>query len=208
LNPDTEELLSVADITQGLLASVNWNTPASGINIPDEAADDLEELWQEHLDQHSLNPTSSDEKGEDDLVADEDEAAQPAEKVWQAICQRRGQADFRQSLLKAYEGRCCITDCNAQPALEAAHIVGYAESGSQHVGNGLLLRADVHTLFDLGLVRIKPETMQVVLDESLRKTSYEELHGRQIRLPKSKQESPAKALLQRWQQGTPQSTDL
>jgi len=120
------------------------------------------------------------------------------EKVLRAIYERRGQPEFRQRLLKAYDGRCCITGCDAEQALEAAHIVSYAETGSQKIENGLLLRADVHTLFDLDLVTVNPNTLRVVLARPLRGTGYADLDGRRIRQPKSREDSPRRALMQRW----------
>ncbi len=63
-----------------------------------------------------------------------------------AIQSRRGQPEFRQRLLAAYEGRCAITGCNVAEALEAAHIVPYAADGTYATSNSLLMRADIHTL--------------------------------------------------------------
>src|SRR5262249_48430542 len=74
--------------------------------------------------------------------------ATPTLKVKWAIHDRRGDEEFRAKLLAAYGGRCAITGCDAEAALEAAYIVGDAETGEQDVSNGLLLRADIHTLFD------------------------------------------------------------
>lgn len=70
---------------------------------------------------------------------------------------RQGQPKFRRDLIKAYGGRCAITGCAFLPLLEAAHIHPYMGKETNHVTNGLLLRADVHTLFDLGLMAIKPD---------------------------------------------------
>ncbi|WP_200883691.1 HNH endonuclease [Archangium violaceum] len=53
----------------------------------------------------------------------------------------------------AYGGRCALTDCEEPRVLEAAHIFPYHGPQTNHVTNGLLLRADLHVLFDLGLLR-------------------------------------------------------
>lgn len=74
-----------------------------------------------------------------------------AERV---IALRRGQTAFRGALMKAYEGRCAITGCEIREVLEAAHISPYLGEHTNHVSNGLLLRADVHTLFDCGLINV------------------------------------------------------
>ncbi len=75
------------------------------------------------------------------------------------VVRRRGQAKFRAALIDAYEGKCVITRCDATEALEAAHISPYRGEKTNHPQNGLLLRADLHSLFDLGLIVIEPSTM-------------------------------------------------
>lgn len=115
------------------------------------------------------------------------------------VVQRRGQAAFRRSLLTAYSRRCAVTDCDAVDALEAAHIIAYLGPATQHVTNGLLLRADIHSLFDLGLLSICPETLTVHLAPELRSSSYRELQGQKLRLPPEPAEHPdRKALRRRW----------
>ncbi len=101
----------------------------------------------------------------------------------QAIKLRRGQPLFRRALIEAYGGCCAITGCDAEPALEAAHILPYDGEYTNVVQNGLLLRGDVHTLFDLDLIRINPDSMAVEVDESLSDTQYATLNGTQLRVP-------------------------
>lgn len=115
-----------------------------------------------------------------------------------SIVQRRGQPEFRKNLLKAYNYRCAITGCNAEEALEAAHIYSYAETRNNHASNGLLLRADLHTLFDLKLIAIEPETMTVYIASKLRSTYYGELHGKCCNFPIDKTYLPNKEAL-KWQ---------
>ncbi len=70
--------------------------------------------------------------------------------------------------------------------LEAAHITPYSELGTNHVTNGLLLRADLHTLFDYGLIGVDPngsDGRTVVVAERLRASEYGALHGRRIHDP-------------------------
>lgn len=106
-------------------------------------------------------------------------------RVWalRAVAQRRGQATFRAKLLEAYDRRCAITGCTADAVLEAAHILPYRGEHTNRVDNGLLLRADIHTLFDLGLVWVT-EALRVAIAPSLRGTDYEGLEGRELELPK------------------------
>lgn len=70
---------------------------------------------------------------------------------------RRGQPRFRRLLLDAYLGRCAITGTAIPALLEAAHISRYRGDHTDRVDNGLLLRADIHTLFDLHLLTVLSE---------------------------------------------------
>jgi hypothetical protein len=85
---------------------------------------------------------------------------------------RRGQAEFRAKLIKVYEGRCAISGCNVVDALEAAHIYPVNILGSHDLANGLLLRADIHLLFDLNLIRIDPTTRRVSLHRRVTDEAY------------------------------------
>jgi ribosomal protein L37AE/L43A len=114
-----------------------------------------------------------------------------------AIAVRQGQVEFRQRLLDAYDRRCAITGCDAEDALEAAHIIPYQGAHTNDVRNGLLLRADLHTLFDRLLLTIDPGSMRVVLAPVLRPTSYGELEGRTIRLPAQRALRPSSVALAR-----------
>lgn len=78
-----------------------------------------------------------------------------------AIRLRRGQKAFRDKLMKQYNNTCVVTGCKIIDILEAAHIKPYRGKNDHHPANGLLLRADIHTLFDLNLVSIHPENLTV-----------------------------------------------
>jgi len=106
-------------------------------------------------------------------------------RVLASIVRRRGQAAFRSALLHAYDGRCAMTGCDVTDALEAAHIHPYIGQASNVVNNGLLLRADVHTLFDLYLVAINPDSLRIAVAPALRQSTYGELDGSAIKLPVS-----------------------
>ncbi len=67
---------------------------------------------------------------------------------------RLGQSSFRVLVTDAYKRKCAMTGESTLVALEAAHIVPNSEEGSHDVRNGLLLRADFHRLFDVGLVSV------------------------------------------------------
>lgn len=103
------------------------------------------------------------------------------ERVAREIAIRRGQTVFRRQLLEAY-GCCAMTGCTVEAALEAAHIVPYQGPGTNHPLNGLLLRADIHTLFDLGLLAVDPDTLAILVDSHLDGTEYEVLRDRNLQV--------------------------
>jgi putative restriction endonuclease len=70
---------------------------------------------------------------------------------------RVGQSTFRTLITDAYQRRCAISGEKTLPVLEAAHIKPYAESGPHAVKNGLLLRSDIHKLFDSGYITVTPD---------------------------------------------------
>jgi putative restriction endonuclease len=72
-------------------------------------------------------------------------------------CGRLGQGAFRVLVTDAYERRCAVTGEKTLPVLEAAHIKPYALNGPHRVSNGILLRSDLHRLFDLGYITITPD---------------------------------------------------
>lgn len=94
------------------------------------------------------------------------------EIVLQAIKLRRGQQSFRKKLLEKYNRKCVITGCKVVDILEAAHIKPYRGENDHHQNNGLLLRADIHTLFDLNLISINPSTFEVVISDLIIDSEY------------------------------------
>lgn len=85
--------------------------------------------------------------------------AEPGEKYGAPVTvkPRIGQSSFRLLVTEAYQRRCAITGEKTLVALEAAHIMPYSGEGGHNVRNGLLLRADFHRLFDVGLVSVTPD---------------------------------------------------
>jgi putative restriction endonuclease len=84
---------------------------------------------------------------------------------------RLGQSSFRVMVTDAYKRRCAITGENTLVALEAAHIVPYAKNGSHDIQNGLLLRADFHRLFDVGLVSVTQD-LRIKISPKIRETWF------------------------------------
>ena len=69
---------------------------------------------------------------------------------------RLGQRSFQAVVLDAYHRRCAISGTHIPPVLQAAHILPVAAGGEHRLDNGLLLRSDVHTLFDRGYLGVDP----------------------------------------------------
>ncbi|MFC6150633.1 MULTISPECIES: HNH endonuclease [Mumia] len=101
-------------------------------------------------------------------------------RAWQtrAIAARRGQSAFRRQLLDAYGGACAITGTRVTDVLEAAHITPYRGQHTNDARNGLLLRSDVHTLFDLHRLTVLP-TRQVRVAPAIG-GEYAQLNNREI----------------------------
>ena len=84
---------------------------------------------------------------------------------------QREQGPFRQSLLEM-DGCCALTRENCPTALEAAHIVPAHQGGPENPENGMLLRADIHRLFDAGKFEICPESGKVLVDADFNYPSF------------------------------------
>ena len=113
------------------------------------------------------------------------------EKIVETITKRRGQPQMRQSLLAAYDYTCAVTGCKAPDALEAAYIIPYRGKYTHHSSNGLLLRADIHTLFDLGKIAVDTRTMTLIISDELMKTDYRILANRPLRYPEEDSQRPS-----------------
>lgn len=111
------------------------------------------------------------------------------------VAVREGQDQFRLALLEAYDHRCAVTGTDAVETLDAAHIYPYRGPASNHVSNGLVLRADVHRLFDRGGLAIDELEHRVLLKPHLLATQYSELAGRKLRLPRRAALRPSTAAL-------------
>jgi putative restriction endonuclease len=103
------------------------------------------------------------------------------------MAERRGQGTFRTRVLTAYQGRCAATGERAVPALDAAHIQPHLGPASNHIQNGLLLRADLHRLYDAGYVTVTPDLRLEVSgrlrDDFENGRLYYAMAGRQIAVP-------------------------
>jgi hypothetical protein len=108
---------------------------------------------------------------------------------------RQGSQQFRTEIRNAYHDVCAITGCNDARGMEAAHIRNYRGAHTNHVTNGILLRVDIHRLFDrlsgpLLRIEIQEEEWRLRVDQSLMGSTYEELDGTILNLPDNPQNWP------------------
>lgn len=106
---------------------------------------------------------------------------------------RDGQDEFRRKIIEAYGG-CAVSGCAVVATLEAAHIIPYVSAASNLMVNGLCLRADLHKLFDRGLLRVD-SVGTIAVDTTLSGTDYAQYHGRQITFPSRSEDRPDPQLL-------------
>lgn len=144
--------------------------------LNDFLADELEQARAEQEEQAAFNP-----------LGIEDER----KRILAAIVVRQGRRKFREELLAAYQDTCAVTGCDVVEALEAAHIVPYLGPKTDEVCNGLLLRGDIHTLFDLYLITPNPSDYRLLVSKRLKGRCYESLSGHLIRLPADRAHFPS-----------------
>jgi putative restriction endonuclease len=90
----------------------------------------------------------------------------------------------------AYRYRCAMTSERTLPVLEAAHIRPFAAGGEHALSNGLLLRSDLHTLFDLGYVTVDPKDKTILVSDRIKSEfengrEYYKLRGERLVLPEN-----------------------
>jgi hypothetical protein len=91
------------------------------------------------------------------------------------------QQSFREAQIARHNGRCVISRCNVLEALEAAHVVPHTGAPEFEVPeNGLLLRSDLHKLFDRYMWTIHPSSGRVRIASRLENTAYSKLTGREV----------------------------
>lgn len=114
---------------------------------------------------------------------------------------RLGPGSFRFIVTDSYDRRCAFTNSPVLHVLEAAHIRPYSSGGTHVPSNGILLRQDLHTLFDRGYMTIAPshriEVSSRIREEFHNGKEYYKLHGEIMRLPNNGDRKPSPDLL-RW----------
>lgn len=111
-------------------------------------------------------------------------------KIIQNVTERKGQSAFHAAVSKAYNNQCCITGESTPELLQAAHIQDYINQDSHHIQNGLLLRIDIHKLFDSGLLYID-QHYHVHVSPLVTTSEYKRLENKQITLPNNPSDYPS-----------------
>jgi putative restriction endonuclease len=116
------------------------------------------------------------------------------------VRRRLGQGSFRVLVTDTYERRCAVTQERVLPVLEAAHIKPVAAGGTHRVDNGLLLRSDLHKLFDRGYVTVTPDH-RIHVSRRLREDFhngeyYRQFEGGEIWLPRDPEDRPDPGFLE------------
>jgi len=201
-----KEVLTQMSAQPGLHVPVDGNKPFDvvGFNTVEagrEIVSRITEIMCRALEQHgnAIFATKANDRGPSARA----ESTNPNEpppgvdiKVWREIVERRGQAGFRRTLLAAYGSRCAVTGCTAVAALEAAHITPHSQHPCYEVSAGILLRADIHTLFDLHLLSFEPASLRLCLAPSI-VDAYGELDGAVLQAPGSVASKPSVERLRR-----------
>jgi hypothetical protein len=120
--------------------------------------------------------------------------------VAKAYRARNGQSQLKSNLMRLYGGKCCISGEPIEEILHACHIVPHASSGNNKSTNGLLLRSDIHDLFDSYLIGINPVNLTIAVKKSLRKTHYYAFHGVKLARRSDGKKPDLRGLQKRWEE--------
>jgi predicted restriction endonuclease len=162
---------------------------------PVRFGDSDDEVWLWSVFSRSTRPDLQYPEVEAELEGDDvDWERDDRKRQERAIAIRLGQRGFRARLVAAYAGRCAVTGYSALAALEAAHIAPYRGEHSHDVRNGLLLRADIHTLFDLKLLTVTPDWI-IHVSQELSDSEYWSLDGKRMAVVPSHEDAPLPDLL-------------
>lgn len=154
------------------------NTPRSGYRFIDDAEWSIVcERFLELMSRAIKAHTTDDEAGHPRVEARDDDGG----TVMTRRKARRNQSRFRLNLMELYDSACAISGEWVVEVLEAAHIVSHSETGLNHTGNGLLLRSDLHRLFDSSLIAVDPKSLNIVVSPLLAETEYQRLSGKKLR---------------------------
>lgn len=172
--------LAIIEALGGIADSgVDISAPGTG-TITDTGFDKVLQAF-DLLDEHGLLPVA--EAAAAAAAPLPEGETEGRRRVLAEITRRQGQPAFRRELLEAYEWTCAMSGVTDEAVLEAAHILPYDGAATNAVTNGLLLRADLHTLFDRRLIAVHETSLQIVVSPDLVDPLYRVLDGQPLRVP-------------------------
>lgn len=107
---------------------------------------------------------------------------------------RKGQKAFRNKIIEAFGGKCAITGCDIPQVLQACHIYPYLGEATNHPSNGLLLRSDLHELFDSLLLTVSSKG-RLMLSLALEKSTYSKYENIKLRMQKDNHHDVSKSAM-------------
>lgn len=146
--------------------------------------------------QRRINASNEDlrgavERATDALAVEENLTPEESRKrIMALILERPFQGRFRKLLMRTYRSRCAISECDCPEVLQAAHILAVSDGGNDRASNGLLLRADLHRLFDLKKLTIHPKERTVIISPDLKGTMYEQYAAKPLLAPSKASHAP------------------
>lgn len=159
-----------------------WSAPIVRGKTYDLSQESGKFIWQRV--EHILTKRKTSELDKEHGLFTADQARYGKETL---IKPRLGQGAFKVVVTDAYNRACAITNERALPVLEASHIKPYKDSGPHEVRNGVLLRSDMHKLFDRGYLTITPklhiEISRRIKEEFDNGEYYFAFHGGRIHSP-------------------------
>jgi putative restriction endonuclease len=162
---DSKQLAIMPADTEGLARYVARRLPGVSTELMTWVGQTDEPIEDEEGDEAvDLTPVGADER----------------KRTMRGIRLRRGQTGFRNNLIERYRGQCVVTGCSVLGVLEAAHIRPYRGPRDNNAANGLLLRSDLHTLFDLNRIAIHPDQLALVIHPSLQGSEYSAFAGKAL----------------------------
>jgi len=115
------------------------------------------------------------------------------------VGRRSKQDEFRSKLFKFYGEKCMISGCDVPIAIEASHICPYRGEKDNHPENGVLLRRDLHTLYDRNLIGIEPNELRITLSKSIKDSVYRPYDAQALTFDGTNIKPSKPALTLRWQ---------
>ena len=113
------------------------------------------------------------------------------ERHLRSIALRVGQGKFRNSLIAAYSGQCAFSKTSQRDVSQAAHIYPYKGKSGNNVANGILLRSDLHLLFDLHMISVNPKNFTICVSDRVEEEVYKSLEGKKIVVPERQNQRPS-----------------